>query len=184
VREPRDLHVGIVQEVGYVVGSGLAVDGGVERQDDLADRFVVRACNQSIDGEVIRPDAVERRQRAPQHVVTRADRACPFQRPQVGDVGDHHDDRRIAARVGADGARALRIDVPACAADDDGVERRLQRGRERRHQRLALLDQVQRGAPGGARPEPRQSREQLDQPLDLRSGDGFRHGDNATRRWS
>jgi len=49
-------------------------------------------------------------------------------------------------------------------------------GDQRRHQRLALLDQMQRRAPRRARPKPRQPRQQLDQALDLGSGDGFGHG--------
>ena len=53
---------------------------------------------------------------------------------------------------------------------------RLRRGaRERLQQRLAPLHEVERGAPRRARPEPRQPRQKLDQPLDLRPDDGLRH---------
>ena len=51
-------------------------------------------------------------------------------------------------------------------------QRGLQRGGERRHQLLALLDEMQRRAPRRARPEPRQPGQELDQALDLGSGDG------------
>ena len=52
VREPRHLHVGVVQQVGDVVRGGLAVDRGVEREDDLLHRRIVRARDQRVDGEV------------------------------------------------------------------------------------------------------------------------------------
>ena len=64
VRQPRHLHVGVVQQVGDVVRRGLPVDGGVERQDHLRHRRVVGAGHQRIDRQVLRADAVERRQRA------------------------------------------------------------------------------------------------------------------------
>ena len=46
---------------------------------------------------------------------------------------------------------------------------------ERRHQRLALLDQMQRRAPRRARAKPRQPRQQLDQAFDFGSGNGRGH---------
>ena len=39
--EPRHLHIGLVQQVGDVVGGALAVDRGGERQDDFLDRRIV-----------------------------------------------------------------------------------------------------------------------------------------------
>ena len=41
VREPRHLDIGVVQEVGDVMGGALAVDRGVERQDDFRHRGIV-----------------------------------------------------------------------------------------------------------------------------------------------
>ena len=73
VREPRHLHVGVVQQVGDVVRGGLAIDRGVEREDDLLHRRIVRARDQRIDGQVLRADAVERRERAAEHVIARVD---------------------------------------------------------------------------------------------------------------
>ena len=43
VRKPRHLDIGLVQQVGDVVRRGLAVDGGVEREDHLRHRRSVRA---------------------------------------------------------------------------------------------------------------------------------------------
>ena len=50
-------------------------------------------------------------------------------------------------------------------------------GGKRRHQRLALLDQMEHGAARrGAQAQARHPRQQLDQPLDLGSGNGGGHG--------
>jgi hypothetical protein len=63
----------------------------------------------------------------------------------------------------ADRAGILRVDIAAGAADLDLLQRGLHRGRERRHDQLALLDQEQRRAARRARAEPRQPRQELDQ---------------------
>ena len=55
------------------------------------------------------------------------------------------------------------------------LDRHLQRAGERRHQRLALLDQVQRRAPRRARLELRQPRQQLDQTFDFGAGNRGGH---------
>ena len=89
----------------------------------------------------------------------------------------------VAARVAAHGARILRVEIAADAADGDLLHRALQRCRQRGHQQIALLDQMQRRAARGARPEPRQAREQLDQPLDLRSGNGRGHAMALSQRF-
>jgi len=65
----------------------------------------------------------------------------------------------------------LRVDIAAGLADLDLIDRDLQRACERRHQRLALLDQVQRGAPRRARAQTGQPRQELDQAFDFRTGD-------------
>ena len=69
--KPRHGDVRVVQQVGDVVRRGLAVDRGVERQHDLLHLGIVRARDQRIDGQFRRADAVERRQRAAEHVIAR-----------------------------------------------------------------------------------------------------------------
>ena len=84
--------------------------------------------DQGVDGEVVRPDTVERRERAPEHMIARVDRVGALERPKVGDVGHHHDGGSIAPRVGADGAGILRVDVAANLAYLDLLHRGLQSG--------------------------------------------------------
>ena len=90
------------QAVGDVVGGGLALDRGIERDDDLAQPRprATRATKRSMV-EIVRADAVERRQRAAEHMVAGIDDAGALQRPEVGDILDHDDQgpRRGAGRA-------------------------------------------------------------------------------------
>ncbi|GCC47986.1 hypothetical protein chiPu_0031862, partial [Chiloscyllium punctatum] len=162
---------------------GLAIDGGIQRQNDLGHLRRVGARHQLVDGEILRADAVERRQRCTEHMIAAIGRIGAFQRPEIGDIGDHDDDRGIAARIGAHRAGVLCIDVSAGLADLDLVDRDLQRRGQRRHQRFALLDQMQRRAPRRTRTQARQPRQQLDQAFNLGAGDACGHlGRTKSRR--
>src|SRR5215831_10785756 len=98
-----------------------------------------------------------------------------FQRPQIGDILDHHDHRRVAAFIGANRARIGGVDVSAHRADRDALHGGLQGDRQWRHQLFALLDERQGGAARRARAEARQAGQELDQALDFRTGDGGGH---------
>src|SRR6478752_9522883 len=74
---------------------------------------------------------------------------------------------RIAARVAADGARALGIEIATDFTSQDGIGRLAQTVGQRLQQCVALLEQRQRRTTGRAGPKPRQFGEKLDQPLDL-----------------
>ena len=91
MRQARHFHLGIVQQIGDVMRGGLAVDRGIEREDHFLHRRIMRARHQRVDGEILRADAIERRQRAAEHVIARIHRIGALQRPEIGDVRDHHD---------------------------------------------------------------------------------------------
>ena len=88
-----------------------------------------------------------------------------FQRPQVGNVLNDADHRTVTALIGADSTRVGRIQVAAGAAGANRYRRICHRGGERLEQDVFALDQMQRGAAGRSRAEPRQLCQQLDQPL-------------------
>jgi len=121
---------------------------------DLGHRRIVRAGDQRVDREILRADAVERR---------RACRRARDKRPLIACARSsaHRSATSVTTtmmpgsrpRIGAHRAGILRIDIAADAADLDLLERGLQRGGERRHDLLALLDQEQRSAPRRARAE-------------------------------
>ncbi len=120
------------------------------------------------DVELFRADPVERRQRAAEHVVPPAEGAGALQRPQIGEVFDDADRRRVARRIAADRAGIDGVEIAA-----DRLHGRIaaaaacKRRRQRRHQSFAPLDQMQRGAPRRTRPEPRQPGQQLDQRVEF-----------------
>jgi hypothetical protein len=154
---------------------GLAVHGRVDRQDHLGDLASRTATHQRIDVEILRPDAIERRQRAAQHMIARPDRAGPLQRPKIRDVLDHDDRLLVARDIGADRAGIRRIDVAADGAGEDPLGRDRHRAGQRHQKLVLLLDQRQRRAPGRTRPKPRQPRQQLDQAFDLGTGSAAGH---------
>jgi len=80
-------------------------------------------------------------------MIARVEHLGALQRPEIGDVGHRHNHRGVAARIGAHRAGVLRVDVAAGAAHFDLLDRGLQCSGERRHQRLALLDEMQRRPP-------------------------------------
>ena len=75
---------------------GLAFDGGVDREDDFIDALA-HALEQRRDVEAFRRHAVERAERAAQHMVFAAEHAGAFQRPEIGDVLHDAEDMRVAA---------------------------------------------------------------------------------------
>ncbi len=175
VGQARHLQVESGEPVHDVMRGGLALDGGVDRQNDFAHAACGDAGDQLIDAEIVRADAIERRQRAAEHVVAGVQDVGALQRPQVGDVLDHDDQPVVAARIGADGAGVGGIDVAAGRADHDRLHRHVHGLGQRHQQFVLLLDQMQRGAAGRARPQARQLGKKLDQALDLWAGDGTGH---------
>ena len=119
------------------------------------------------DVEVLRPDAGQRGQRAAEHVVQAAMHRRALQRPEVADALDDADQRAVALRVGADRARIAAVEVAAQAAGLHRARGLGQRGGERQHARLRLLQHLQRGPAGAARAHAGQLRQQADQVLDF-----------------
>ena len=169
--ETRHLDRVGAEQLGDVMRGGLAVDRGIDGEHDLLDAALGDPRHQARQIEVVRPDAVERRQRAAEHVIAPARRVGALQRPEIADQFDDDQDRAVAPLVGADRAGVARVDVAAHRADDDLLVGDAHRLGERPEQRFALADQMQRGAPRRARAQARQAREQLDQPLDFGPGD-------------
>ena len=161
--------------VGDVVGGSLALDGGIDGEDDFADLAGSAAIDQLADGQIRRANAIERRHHAAQHMIAGRQGRRPLQGPEIGDILDDDDDARIAEGIAADGAGVDRIDIAADAADTDLGDGLFTSDRQRLQQAFLLLDQMQRRPPGRSRPKPRQFCQQLDQPLDLRPRNPFRH---------
>ena len=108
-------------------------------------------------------------------MIARVDGAGALERPEIADRFDDDDRRRIAPLVAADGAGVARVDIAADRAGDDSLLRDPHRLGEGLKQRLPLANEMERRPARRARPEARQTREQLHETLDFRSGDGRGH---------
>src|ERR1700730_4780110 len=76
--EPRHLYAEGRQGVGDVMGRRLTVDRGVERQHHFLDLAFGHAGDEALDAELLRADAIDRRERAAAHMVAGPQGARPF----------------------------------------------------------------------------------------------------------
>src|SRR3954451_1753466 len=81
--DPGDLQAHRPQQPGEVGGRGLPLEVGVGRDDDLGDHAVGEPGHQLTGAQVVRPDAVDRADRAAQHVVPAAELARLLDRDDV-----------------------------------------------------------------------------------------------------
>jgi len=102
-----------------VVDGGVALDGGTEGEDEFLDAAVVDALQQVLDVELLRADAVERRDDAAEYVVGAVVLLGALDGDDIADVLDHADDLPSAEGAGADGAGVGVGDVVAVAAEAD-----------------------------------------------------------------
>ena len=173
MRETRYRDAAVFQAVGQIMRRGLAIHRGVRRQDDFAHLIGARAVDEAGDVQVLRPDAVERRKDPAEHVKAALEDAGALQRPQIGHVLDHTDQRLIAPRIGADATRVHRIEVAAAGALAHVFRCRREGRTERDQQRLLALEKMQRSAARRTRPQAGKLRQQLDQAVDVARAGGL-----------
>ena len=94
-----------LEQPAEVHGRGLALDVGVGAEDHLGDPLGVDAGQQLLDPQLIRSDAVDRADRALEHVVATVELVGPLDGDEVAGLLHHADHRRVAAVVGADAAQ-------------------------------------------------------------------------------
>jgi hypothetical protein len=149
------------QPVGEVIGGALPLNGGVDGQDHFAHIWRGSTLDKLLDREVIRPDAIKRREHAAQHMVAAAARLGALQRPKVGDILHHHQHGILAARVGAHRAGADSVDIAAAFALHDIVARDRHRLGQRPEKLVFAFDKVQGRTAGRTRAESGELGEQL-----------------------
>src|SRR6266545_7287729 len=104
-RQSRGAHLDRPELLGDVERRRFALDVRVRGHDDFAHAAAAHALQQSVDVDVLRPDALERRERAEEDVEEALEIARPLDRGNVERFLDDADDRGVAPRVGADRAR-------------------------------------------------------------------------------
>src|SRR4051794_12540689 len=149
--EAGGLYLEMRDEVGDVMRGRLGIDGGVDGEGHLAPLAFSAAGDERLEVDILRPDPVERRQCAAEHVIAGAYRPGALQGPKISDGLDNHQHAWIAPRVAADRAGIKRIDIAALRADEDFLARGLHCIGEGRQKFLALTDEVQCGAARRAR---------------------------------
>ena len=103
------------ERVGDVHGGRLTGSVGVGRQDDLRDAACIHPLDQFLDAQMLGVDAVERRERAAQHVIEAAEVAALLDGDDVAGLFHHADDGGVAARVAAEDAELVIGEVEALA---------------------------------------------------------------------
>src|SRR5690606_11608548 len=114
-RQPGDGDVGhaLAQDVGEVERGRLAGRRRVRRDDDLAHAALLGPADELLDAEVLRVDAVDRRERPAEDVVAAVELVRPLDRDDVARVLDDADDRAVAPLVLADAAARADGEVEA-----------------------------------------------------------------------
>ena len=99
--------------------------------------------HQLVDPQVLGLDAVERRERAAEHVVEAAVLARPLERDEVDGLLDDADRRAVATGVEADRAQLVLGEVAALAAEADALLHVHDRRRERERFLLRALQEME-----------------------------------------
>ena len=176
MRQPRDADALSFEKLGHVMRRGLAIDRGVQRQDDLADAASLDPRDQGRNVQIVRRDPVNGGENPAKHMIAAAKCAPTLQRPEIRHIL-HHADERIIAPVGLTHRAGLdRVEIPADLAPLDLLARLCQRVGQRFQQCVTTLQQEQGNAPRRAGPEARQARDQLNQAKDFRTGRILGHG--------
>src|SRR5690606_27910035 len=164
-REPRDGDAHAAQHPGEVGGGGLALDVGVGGEDDLGDVAVGQAGHELTDAEVVRADAVDRIDRAAEHVVLPAELAGALDRDDVLGLLDDAQDVVAAAGVQADTAALTLGDVAADLAEANLALDLREDVREPLDVRGLGRQDVERDPLGALGPDPGESTELVDEVL-------------------
>jgi hypothetical protein len=117
---------------------------------------------------VLRLDAVERRERAAEHVVEAAVLVRPLHGDEIDRLLDDANDRPVATRVLADRAELVLRQVAALLAEADAFLHLLDRCGERERLVLRRPEQVKREPVRGAGADAGQARQLRDEVVDRR----------------
>src|SRR6476661_1018059 len=109
--QPGDAQSHRLDQTSEVRRRRLALQVGVGGEDQLGHRPVLQPHHQLAHPKVVRPDALDRRDRAAEHVVAPAELASLLDRHHVLGLLDDADDGEVPPRVAADTALVLLADV-------------------------------------------------------------------------
>src|SRR5262249_47616493 len=133
----------------------VAFDVGVRRQHHLDNAFVLDTTHEFLDAQLVGTDALDRRDRALQHVITTTELMRAFDGDDVTRILHDTEDACVAPIVETDGAQLADADVEALPAPRDAFLRFGDRAREPARVLGCRLQQVERDALRGLRADAR-----------------------------
>ncbi len=145
----------------------LAIERGIHREDDLIDVAAGDSRYKRVDAQILRTNAIERRESPAKNVEPARKKPRPLKRPKIGNILHHAEHARITARIGAYSTRAGCINVSADLARRERFVDPFQRTEQGRQRPFALFQQIKHRAPRRTRPQSREPRERLHQCFDL-----------------
>src|SRR6266508_3512368 len=163
-RDARDAHTQRLEQLGQIDGRGLALNARIGGEDDLFDPLGLEPRQQLPHAEVFGADAVQRRERAQQHVIATAELPCPLEREQVIRLLDDAERPGIALGVATDAAGILLGHVEAYRAVDDELLELDEGFGQRRHLGGGTLEEKEGQALGRLGPDAGQPLERVDEP--------------------
>ena len=150
-----------------VMRGRLAIERGIHREDDLIDIATGDSRYKRVDAQILRTNAIERREPPAQNMEFARKEPRPLKRPKIGNILHHTEHARIASRIAAYSARAGCIDVSADLARRERFVDPFQRTEQGRQRPFAFFQQIKHRAPRRTRPQSGEPRECLHQCFDL-----------------
>jgi len=163
---PGDPQTHGLDQAGEVGGGGLALEVGVGGDDDLGHCAVGKPHHELAYSQVVRPDALDRADRAAEHVIAAAELAGLLDREDVLRLLDHAQHGLVAPGVAADPALVSLGDVEADPAEPHLVLDLEQDLGQPTHVGLIGLKQVERDPLGALGTDAGESAELVDEVLD------------------
>src|SRR5687767_15352840 len=163
VGEPRRADAGLARELADVLRGRLALDGRIRRDDELADLAFREARREQVEPELLRSEAVERRQAPEQDEIAPPESRRVLERGLVDRRLDHAEARGIARGAAADRADGLFAEGAAARAVADPLDRVAQLVGEPACAGTVTLEHVERHALRRLRADAGQHAQRLDE---------------------
>src|SRR6185312_13573126 len=163
VRDPAGTQSAASGELREEMRRGLSLDGRIGREDQLADRALLEKGLELANAELLRADAVERRQVTHQHEVTPAVTARLLDGDHIGRRLHDAQKRGLPLRRGADRAQLLLGEHAATAAAHHRSQRAVERLRERARRGARVLQEMKGHALSRLRPDTRERTQGFDE---------------------
>ena len=121
MRQPGNFDAQAFKTFRNIMRGSLAIDGGVQGEDDLSDTTLLHAINEHPDGQIIGAHAIERAHNAAEDMITAAKCGRSFERPEVRHILNHANEPIITASRLAHSTGLKRVIIPADLALFDFV---------------------------------------------------------------